>query len=190
MPRPKTGDKRAAILRAAAETIAEDGVGASTASIAKAASVAEGSLFRYFPDKDKLLNELYVELKLDVRRATIAGFPLTGSLRKRIQHIWNAYVTWGMESPAKRKAMVRLTASERVTDQSRQQGQAGFEDATEAMRQLVAQGKLSGLPQSFASDLLLAMAETAMASMAANPAKAERYRTAGFEAFWSAAAKK
>jgi AcrR family transcriptional regulator len=190
MPRPKTGDKRAAILRAATETIAEDGVGASTASIAKAAAVAEGSLFRYFPDKDKLLNELYLELKLDVRRAMIAGFPLTGSLRRRVQHIWNAYVTWGMESPAKRKAILQLTVSERITGQSRKEGQAGFEDATEAMQQLVAQGKLSGLPLSFASDLLLAMAETTMASMATNPAKAERYRTAGFEAFWSAAAKK
>jgi hypothetical protein len=28
-----------------------------------------------------------------------------------------------------------------------------------------------------------------MASMVANPAKAEHYRSAGFEAFWSAAAK-
>jgi AcrR family transcriptional regulator len=44
-------DKRATILRAATETIAEDGIGASTASLAKAATVAEGSLFRYFPDK-------------------------------------------------------------------------------------------------------------------------------------------
>jgi acyl-CoA hydrolase len=61
MPRPKTGDKRAAILRAAAETIAEDGVGASTASIAKAAAVAEGPLFRYFPDKDNLLNERFLD---------------------------------------------------------------------------------------------------------------------------------
>jgi AcrR family transcriptional regulator len=101
MPRAKTGDKRAAILRAATKTIADDGIGASTASIAKAAGVAEGSLFRYFPDKDKLLNELSRELKLDLRSATIAGFPLAGSLRKRIQHIWNAYLTWGMESSAK-----------------------------------------------------------------------------------------
>jgi len=49
---------------------------------------------------------------------------------------------------------------------------------------------LSGLPPAFASDLLLAMAETTMASMVANPAKAEHYRSAGFEAFWSAAGKK
>lgn len=190
MPRPKTGNKRSAILRAATETIAENGIGASTASVAKGAAVAEGSLFRYFPDKDTLLNELYLELKLDMRNAMTEGFPVTGSLRKRAQHIWNAYVTWGMESPAKRRAMMHLTASERITDRSRQQGQAGFEDATEAMRQLVARGKLSGLPSAFATDLLLAMAETTMAFMVANPAKAERYRSAGFEAFWNAAAKK
>lgn len=190
MPRPKTGDKRAAILRAATNTIAEDGIGASTASIAKTAAVAEGSLFRYFQDKDKLLNDLYRELKLDMRSAMISGFPMTGSLRKRIQHIWNAYVTWGMESPAKRKALMQLTVSERITDRSRQEGQAGFEDTTEAMRQVVAQGKLRGLAPAFASDLLLAMAETTMASMAANPAKAEHYRRAGFEAFWSASGKK
>jgi len=35
-----TEDKRATILRAATETIAEDGIGASTASAAKAATVA------------------------------------------------------------------------------------------------------------------------------------------------------
>lgn len=190
MPRPKTGDKRAAILRAATKTIAEDGIGASTARIAKAAVVAEGSLFRYFPDKDKLLNELYRELKRDMRSAMVAGFPSTRSLRKRIQHIWNAYVTWGIASPAKRRAMMQLSVSERITNQSRREGHAGFEEATEALQQLVEQGKLSGLPPAFASDLLLAMAETTMASMVANPAKADQYRSAGFEAFWGAAAKK
>jgi len=66
----------------------------------------------------KLLNELYRELNLDMRSAMIAGFPLTGSLRERVQHIWNAYFTWGMESPAKRRAMMQLTVSERITDQN------------------------------------------------------------------------
>jgi hypothetical protein len=57
------------------------------------------------------------------------------------------------------------------------------------MQQFVAWGKLSGLPLAFASDLVLAMAETTIASMVANPAKAVHYRSGGFEAFWSAAAK-
>jgi hypothetical protein len=46
------------------------------------------------------------------------------------------------------------------------------------------------MPLAFASDLLLAMAETTMTSMALSPADSERYRDTGFEAFWSAAAQK
>jgi hypothetical protein len=38
------------------------------------------------------------------------------------------------------------------------------------LQQFVAQGDLSGLPPTFASDFLLAMAETTMASMVAKPA--------------------
>ncbi len=69
MARPKTGDKRSAILTAATAMIAAHGLGASTASIAKAAGIGEGSLFRYFATKDELLNELYRDLKDDMREA-------------------------------------------------------------------------------------------------------------------------
>jgi AcrR family transcriptional regulator len=190
MPRPKTGDKRASILRAAIETIAEEGIGASTAKIAKAAQVAEGSLFRYFPDKDTLLNELYLELKLDMRRTTVAGFPSSGSLRRRVQHIWDAYVSWGIESPTKRKAMVQLNVCERITGSSKLQGRAGMEDAVKALEQLIERGKLRGMPLTFVADLLVAMAETTMTCMQTSPADSERYRVIGFEAYWSAANKK
>jgi AcrR family transcriptional regulator len=189
MPRPKTGDKRTAIILAAIEAIAECGVGASTAGIAKAAAIGEGSLFRYFPDKETLLNELYRELKIDVQRAMIDGFPVTASLQGRVQHIWDAYISWGIESPAKRKTMTHLTVSDRITKQTREEGQEGFGDAIDAIRELVTRGKLSDLPPKFASDLLLAMAETTMTSMAAYPKEAERYRALGFKAFWSAAGK-
>ncbi len=170
--------------------IANEGIGASTAKIAKAAGVAEGSLFRYFPDKDTLLNELYVALKLDMRTTTVAGFPETGSLRSRVQSIWNTYIDWGIQSPAKRKAMAHLGVSDRITNQSKLQGRVGMEGAVMAMVQLTARGKLSGLPLTFAADLMVAMAETTMASMTLSPGDAERYRDIGFEAFWSAAAKK
>ena len=190
MPRPKTGDKRAAILRAAVEMIANEGIGASTAKMAKAAGVAEGSLFRYFPDKDTLLNELYIALKLDMRTTTVAGFPENGSLRSRVQYIWNGYIDWGIESPAKRKTMTQLSVSDRITDNSKLQGRAGMEGAVRAMVQLTARGKFNGLPLTFAADLMVAMAETTMASMTVSPDDAERYRDIGFEAFWSAAARK
>lgn len=126
MARPKMGDKRSAILNAATVTIAADGLGASTASIAKAAGVAEGSLFRYFADKAELLNELYHELKRSMRQAMTAGFPTGAPLKGRAQHVWDAYVSWGVNSPAERKTMAQLSVSDRIAEGSRQDGQAGF----------------------------------------------------------------
>ena len=58
MARPKSPEKREAILNAAAEEIANSGLGVATAKIARRASIAEGTLFTYFPTKDDLLNAL------------------------------------------------------------------------------------------------------------------------------------
>jgi len=55
MARPKSDDKRNAILAAAIEVVAEQGLAAPTAKIAKLAGVAEGSLFTYFATQDELL---------------------------------------------------------------------------------------------------------------------------------------
>jgi AcrR family transcriptional regulator len=189
MPRPKVGDKRSAILAAAIEAIAEDGTSASTAKIARFAAVAEGSLFRYFADKDTLLNELYLELKLDVQAVMTNRFPVSGSLRRRMQHMWNAYIAWGMASPSRRRAMIHLNVFERITDESKQKGQVGFEDTIEAMQELIDQGRFRRMPQTFASNLFLAMAETTMTSMYDSPSNADRFRKTGFEAFWNAADK-
>jgi AcrR family transcriptional regulator len=51
MARPRSEDKRNAILEAATEVVAEQGVSAPTARIAKRAGVAEGTLFTYFENK-------------------------------------------------------------------------------------------------------------------------------------------
>src|SRR5208282_1032371 len=66
MAKPKSEDKRNAILSAAAQVFAERGLGAPTAAITKAAGIAEGSLFTYFKTKDELINALYRELKLEL----------------------------------------------------------------------------------------------------------------------------
>lgn len=190
MPRPKVGDKRADILRAAIEQIAEDGVGASTASIAKAAGVAEGSLFRYFADKDSLLNEAYCEIKRQMRQPLTENFPVRSSLKQRAEHLWNAYVSWGATSPAKRRAMAQLTVSDRITERARKAGQEGLGAMSGTIAEVVAKGGLSGLPYSFAQALFLSIAEATIASMADDPKRREEYKSAGFQAFWNAATKK
>jgi AcrR family transcriptional regulator len=68
MARIKSPEKRSAILQAAVREIAEAGLGAPTAKIARRAGLAAGTLFTYFANKEKLLNELYFELKIEVYR--------------------------------------------------------------------------------------------------------------------------
>src|ERR1700742_4912466 len=102
MARARSPEKRQAILKAAVHEIAEAGLGASTARIAKSAGLAEGTMFTYFSSKDDLLNELYLELKTDVYRRINANFPKDSGLRERVRHIWTVYLRWALEKPAER----------------------------------------------------------------------------------------
>ena len=71
MARPKSDDKRSAILAAATAVIVRQGLSAPTAVIAKEAGVANGSLFTYFPTKANLFNALYLELKQAMAAASL-----------------------------------------------------------------------------------------------------------------------
>ncbi len=79
MARPKSEEKRNAILAAATEVFAERGLGAPTAAISAAARVGEGTLFTYFETKEDLLNALYGDIKIGVADVLMAGFPRTTS---------------------------------------------------------------------------------------------------------------
>lgn len=194
MTRPRSGDKRNAILAAATNIIAEQGLSAPTAKIARAAGVADGSLFTYFPDKDDLLNQLYIELKADMRKRMTSSSPHSRSqprgLKQQARHVWDGYIDWGISFPAKRRAMAQLTVSDRITAKSRLAGTEGFDDATSVMQQITARGGLRDRPSAFASSIMVSLAETTMDFISRYPKQAGRYRDAGFEAFWSAAAKK
>ena len=74
MARPRSEDKRNAILRAA-HAVGEQGMAASTARIAKQAGVAEGTMLTYCANKDALLNALYVDLKDGLRNSMTAWLP-------------------------------------------------------------------------------------------------------------------
>ena len=102
MARPLSDDKRTAILEAAAEVVAALGVSAPTAKIAKAAGVAEGTVFTYFDTKHELLNQLYLEIKTDLRDAMMTGYPSDKSIAHRSRYVWNRYIGWGSSNPLKR----------------------------------------------------------------------------------------
>jgi len=84
--RPKSEDKRNAILNTAIRLFAERGLTAApTSEISKQAGVAEGTLFTYFKTKDDLINALYREIKLELADAMMSDFPRKKNVRTRLQ---------------------------------------------------------------------------------------------------------
>jgi AcrR family transcriptional regulator len=101
MARVRSPEKRSAILPAAAHEIAQVGLGAPTPKIVRRSGVAAGTPFTYFPNKEELLNELYVELKGEVDTRVNASFPHKGNLERRARHMWSSYLDWAIEFPEK-----------------------------------------------------------------------------------------
>ena len=191
MARPRSEDKRNAILTAATQVFADRGLGAATQAISSAAGVAEGTLFTYFKTKDDLVNALYREIKLELADVMMSGFPRKKSVRTRMQHIWNAYVTWGVANPPQRKVLALLEVSDKLTRESRQAGAAPFVEvpaiAEDAFAQHIFQDDLSF---EFIGGIIRALADTTMDFMTFHPKTANKYRESGFEVLWAGITKK
>src|ERR1700742_1121599 len=103
MARPRSDDKRNAIMAAAVRVVASQGLSAATATIAKEAGVSNGSLFTYFETKSDLLNQLYLEIKAEAAEAAMNGVSDTADIRKRALQSWTSSLAWSTTYPAKRR---------------------------------------------------------------------------------------
>src|SRR6266852_5173029 len=179
--KPKSEDRRNAILSAAIQIFAVRGLGAPTAAITSAAGIAEGSLFTYFKTKDELINALYRELKLELADAMMSGFPRKQSVRHRLEHVWNGYLQWGVAKPDQQKVLKRIQFWGGLTQESKQAGSAPLTEMQRMTEDAVTQRIYKDIPQAFIGATLVALAEMTMDFMVREPERAEIYRTAGFE---------
>jgi AcrR family transcriptional regulator len=184
MARAKSSEKRQALLRSAVREIAEAGLGASTARIARGAGLAEGTMFTYFSSKDALFNDLYIELKTEVYRRIQANFPYKSGLRERARHVWTEYLRWAMEKPEERKVSALLNLSMVVSAASRQQMSAERGAVSQTMDELGERGAFKDLPPGFASSAMMAMQEAVMEMAAKKPRQKVRLVEQAFDAFW------
>ena len=109
--------RRASIISAALPLIRLHGTAVTTAQIAMAAGIAEGTLFRVFPDKDALISAAIqtafdpvpterelaaVDPDLGLRHRLIAAVEI---LRRRVEAIWQLMAILGMTAPPVQTAL-------------------------------------------------------------------------------------
>ncbi len=93
-------EKRDEIVRAALELIAENGFhGAPMAMIAEKAGVGAGTIYRYFENKDVLINELYRDLEQRIYTVLMEGYSPEKPVRERFIHIGTAILRYCIANP-------------------------------------------------------------------------------------------
>jgi AcrR family transcriptional regulator len=184
MPRPRSDEKRNAILEAATRFIVQQGLSAPTAGIAKEAGVANGSLFTYFETKTELFNQLYLELKGEMAATALKGLPAGSELRKQLFHVWQNWTSWAVSFPEKRHALAQLTVSGEITAESRAAGHKTMADLAELVERSRASGPMRKAPLGFVLALMNSVAEATMDYMTHDPANARKHCKAGFDALW------
>jgi len=184
MARPRSDDKRRAILAAATRVIVKQGLSAPTAVIARKAGVANGSLFTYFETKADLFNQLYLELKAGMASETLEGLPPGGELREQFFHAWSNWMRWAVRNPEKRRALAQLSVSEEITPASRAAGHQTMAGIADLMERSRARGPMRDTPLAFVCAIMNSLAEATMDFMVNDPANADRHCGVGFDALW------
>jgi AcrR family transcriptional regulator len=189
MSRPRSEDKRRAILEAAARVFAERGIADSpTSAISRAAGVAEGSLFTYFRTKEELMNELYLEFRREFGRE-VADFQRRRSVRAQMRHLWDRYLTMGTEQPERLRVQAQLRASGKLFKEHETPIPALLE-LLETARRLTGGNGLKQTPPEYLVLMMRAQAEATIEYIAAHPEQKKECWEAGFRICWKGIAGK
>jgi AcrR family transcriptional regulator len=95
-----TGDKKECILSAALELFAEKGFhGTAVPEIAERAGVAAGTIYRYFTNKEAIVNQLYQRQKSQLLASVMADFPYQGQARTQMHHFITRVFAFAQHHP-------------------------------------------------------------------------------------------
>jgi AcrR family transcriptional regulator len=184
MPRPRSDDKRAAIMSAATRIIAGQGLGAATATIAREAGVSNGSLFTYFDTKADLLNQLYLELKTDMGAAALGGMPADGDVREQMFNMWSRWLHWATAYPEKRRALAQLEVSDEITSPTHEAASRAVTGIAVVLERFRGNGPMRDAPLAFVVALANALAEATIDFIIRDPDNAAAHERTGFDALW------
>jgi AcrR family transcriptional regulator len=94
----KATHKREDVMNAALDLFVERGFyGTAVPEIADKAGVGAGTIYRYFPSKEALVNELYRQEKMRFGASVIDGFP-TGNARELFRTLWMRMAKFAVEN--------------------------------------------------------------------------------------------
>lgn len=137
----------------AIDLLLDQGVGVSTAAIAKAAGVSNGTLFHAFPTKQHLIDGIYLTTKRDFFDA-LALHDNEAFNRTSVRRLWDAHLAWSRAAP-NRHRIKRLLLEAGLASESAQKEaeELGMPHAI-WMSEALAAGLIRGPNIAFISELI------------------------------------
>ncbi len=167
------------ILDAAVALIDARGIGVSTAKVAEAAGVSNGTLFNYFRTKQDLLDELYLHLKRDLA-AAIGDIDAAVPVKDRARTIWDRWVAWGIDAPARHRVVLMLKGGGLVSDAAVDEAAALFAAVSDVLVAASEQGLVTDMQLPYLAVVVEAQLDLAVSS-GLGPAE----RGIAFEMAWA-----
>lgn len=148
-------NKRDQILRAAENIIANEGLhNLSMQKLAKDAGVAAGTIYRYFTDKDELIDELRRDVLTQIADSILQGSEI-GGVEQRFRRIWFNIIRLGETCTMERLNFEQYTHLPGANSEEHRQ----FERATFApLHALFNEAKAEGVIVDLNDELLFALA--------------------------------
>jgi len=104
--------KKARILRATLRLITENGFhGTPVSMIARMADVGAGTIYRYFANKESLINELYNHLQQALYEATLVDIPEGVSVRDEFYLKWRNILKYFLANPDEARFLEQYSSS-------------------------------------------------------------------------------
>jgi len=115
-------NKKQQLLDSALTLFVNQGIDAtSTASIAKHAGVANGTLFHHFPSKEGLVLALYKNIKQDFA-LQIKPFQLEASkLKQQAKQVWDQAIEWAVINAEKQQFCLQVSQYHQLSSQVKAQ---------------------------------------------------------------------
>ncbi|MEM6373012.1 MAG: TetR/AcrR family transcriptional regulator [Pseudomonadota bacterium] len=147
-------DRETQIIAAATALFLSDGVGVSTARIAKAAGVSNGSLFNAFPSKQALINSMY-RLAKTAMFASLIHSGASQFTRATLYENWQGYLAWARAHPEQRDIMHLLLDAGLVSADMRAEVEAFAAAHAEWVQNALDRGLIRGPNMRFVIALIL-----------------------------------
>lgn len=108
----KNSDKKQLIQNATLKLITENGFhGTPVSMIAEEAGVGAGTIYRYFENKEAIINELYDNIQTKLHEATLSNIPVDVSVKDEFFLKWRNILLFFLNNPYEAKFIEQYSSS-------------------------------------------------------------------------------